>query len=207
MAEKKLLELRRAIKKKKPDFIRQDAHKRAKLEPHWRKPRGIHSKMRLKLRGRRKPVDTGYRSPKAVRGLERCGLEAVAVSSVKDMESIKKEKQAAIITRGVGLRKKVLLLKKAAEKGIKVINFKDPAAYIKNADEIMAKKKAEGGVQKKEKERKLDEKKKKAAEKEKEEKKKAETSVSEEGAAKEEEKKKKEEKEEMDKLLTKKDTA
>ena len=47
MAEtKKLLELRKKIKGKKPNFIRQDAHKHKRLARKWRKPKGIQSKMR-----------------------------------------------------------------------------------------------------------------------------------------------------------------
>ena len=47
-----LLELRRAMKRKKPDFIRQDSHKKAGLGAKWRKPKGIHSKMRKKHKGK-----------------------------------------------------------------------------------------------------------------------------------------------------------
>ena len=61
MSIKELLELRKQIKNKKPDFIRQDAHKKKKLGKKWRKARGLHSKIRLKLRGRGKFVSNGYR--------------------------------------------------------------------------------------------------------------------------------------------------
>ena len=44
----RLLELRKRIKRKKPEFIRQDAHKKKSLESKWRKPKGLHSKMREK---------------------------------------------------------------------------------------------------------------------------------------------------------------
>ena len=69
-----LLDKRRRIKKKKPDFIMQSAHKKSRLEQKWKRPRGIDSKMRLNLKGHQKCVEVGYRSPRAVRGLDKSGL-------------------------------------------------------------------------------------------------------------------------------------
>ena len=54
MSEK--LELRKKIKAKKPNFVSQDTHKRKRIRPRWRKPRGWHSKIRLHKIGYRKMV-------------------------------------------------------------------------------------------------------------------------------------------------------
>ena len=62
------LEHRSVIKKKKPNFIRQDAHKKKRVGTSWRRAKGIQSKVRLNKRGYVKSVSQGYRSPKSVRG-------------------------------------------------------------------------------------------------------------------------------------------
>jgi len=64
---KKLLELRKKIKQRKPEFIRQDAHKKAKLKRKWVRPRGIDSKIRLGLKGYGKKPSTGWSSPKGTK--------------------------------------------------------------------------------------------------------------------------------------------
>ena len=47
---KELLELKKKIKKKKPNFTRQETHKKSKLKKKWRRPKGIQSKLRLNKR-------------------------------------------------------------------------------------------------------------------------------------------------------------
>ena len=68
MAEENLLQLRKRIKAKKPNFVRQDSHKQKEVKKKWRKPKGMQSKMRLKKKGYRKSVSIGYGSPKKVNG-------------------------------------------------------------------------------------------------------------------------------------------
>ena len=67
-----LLKLREEIKENKPDFIRQEYPARKNLKKTWRKPKGIHSKMRKKKLGKRKQPSVGYKSPRLVRGLRFC---------------------------------------------------------------------------------------------------------------------------------------
>ena len=50
MSTKKMLELRAKLKKKKPRFIRQDAHKIKRIDKSWRKPRGKDSKIKQNLK-------------------------------------------------------------------------------------------------------------------------------------------------------------
>ena len=56
MELKEELELRKKIKSKKPDFIRQDFHKK-RLKKKWKRPRGLHSKVRLMLKDKPKKID------------------------------------------------------------------------------------------------------------------------------------------------------
>jgi large subunit ribosomal protein L32e len=190
-----MLNLRKQIKRRKPCFIRQDAQKIKEIEPKWRKPKGIHSKMRRKLRGHRKSPSPGYGSPKAVRGIDNSGLKPVRVSSTKDLDKIDPKKQGVILSATVGLRKKIEIIKKTIDKKIKILNLKDPARFLKDTEENMKKRKEAKESKEKEKEKKVKEKEKKSAEKKKE--KLAEKLTDDE--------KKEKEKKEKDKLLTKKE--
>jgi large subunit ribosomal protein L32e len=119
----RLLRLRFKLKMKKPDFIRQEAHRHKRLGEKWRRPKGRHSKMRLKWKEKPPVVEIGYRSPKAVRGLHPSGLEDVLVYNVKDLEKLNPETQGARIASTVGKRKKIEIIKRARELGIRILNI------------------------------------------------------------------------------------
>jgi large subunit ribosomal protein L32e len=188
---KNLLKLRKKIKGKKPTFIRQDAHKKKKLGRKWRKPKGLHSKLRLKFKGHHKPVSKGFGSPKKVRGTDRQGLKIIVVNSIKDIEKIK-DNESIIIAKRIGAKKKIELLKSANEKGVTISNIKNVEEYIKQLEAKLKERK---------------EKREKALKERKEKKKSVKEKKEKEGLAKKisEEEKKKEEKKEKDKILTKKD--
>src|SRR3989338_2447991 len=88
-----LLEIRKELKERKPIFIRQDNPKRMKLNYKWRKPKGIHSKIRHKFKGRRKMPSPGYKSPRKVKSLHSSGLKMINVSSIDDVKKTKKAKE------------------------------------------------------------------------------------------------------------------
>ena len=189
---KQALDYRRHIKSRKPDFIRQDAHKRPALGKKWRRPRGIQSKMRKHLHGYRRSVDTGYRSPVAIRGFHRSGLQGVLVMTLSELNSIDTKTQGAIIAH-VGMKRKLELLRQAQAKKIPILNVKDAAAFLKKAeDAIKTGKEAKASKQQK-KQAKVEEIKKQSKAKEAE---KQEDTT--------EEEKRKEQVKEMEKVLTKK---
>ncbi|MBS3171190.1 50S ribosomal protein L32e [Candidatus Woesearchaeota archaeon] len=119
-----LLELRKKIKENKPEFIRQEYPARKKLEKIWRKPKGIHSKMREKKLGKRKQPSVGYKSPRMVRGLSREGLIPILVYTLNDLVKVTKN-NIVIIGKNVGNKKRIELLKKIKEKGFKIQNIKN----------------------------------------------------------------------------------
>lgn len=119
---KRLLEVRKKQKSKKPTFKQTDSHKKKKLADYWRRPDGIHNKTRYAVKGKCPLVEAGYGSPALVRGLHPSGFEDIIVNNLKDLESLKAGKQAARIARTVGLRKRVQIEAKAAELGLKVLN-------------------------------------------------------------------------------------
>lgn len=137
---KLLLELKKKIAKKRSNYIRSDAFKRKRIKLHWRAPRGGHSKIRLKRRGKVSHPGPGVASPKEVRGLTRLGLKPIEVSTMKELESIDPKIKTAILCR-IGQKKKLEMLKYAVEKKIPILNFRKPEETIKQIEEGMKKKK------------------------------------------------------------------
>lgn len=204
------LELRSKIKSKKPTFKVQDSHKKSRVSStKWRKPKGIQSKIRLSKKGYCKKVKVGYGSPKVVRGLDKSGLVAVIVSSIKGIESIDAKTQGIIFSSTVGARKKVELVKAATEKKIKLLNLKDADAFLSGVEKDLKDRKVKRSATKKAKATKV-ENAKAAAKKEDVKEKKAETkkeSAKESTKASDKESDKEEKtkaKQEKDKILTKK---
>ena len=136
-----LLELRSKIKNRKPVFIRQDNPKRMKLSDKWRKPKGIHSKIRHHFKGRRKMPSPGYKSPLEVRWLHSSGLKIINVYSVEDIKKIKKDSEGIIVAKNVGLKKRLEILKKAKELNVEVLNLNVDNHIKKIEDFINSKKK------------------------------------------------------------------
>ena len=138
-----LLELRGKIKDKKPNFIRQDYQRRKRLgrKLKWRKPKGIHSKIRHHFKGRRKMPSPGYKSPSKVWGLHATGLKIMHVRSVGDINKIKKESEGIIISKQTGAKKKLEILKEAKEIGIAVLNANIDEEIKKIEEFINSKKK------------------------------------------------------------------
>ncbi len=117
---KKAVELRNDL----PEFIRYHWWRYYRLERgyKWRKPKGNDNKSRLQLKGYPPIVKVGYRTPKEVRGLHPSGLEPVIVHNVKELEKVDKNKHIVYIASSVGKRKRLEILKRAQELGIRVAN-------------------------------------------------------------------------------------
>jgi len=161
MISEKLLKHKIVAKKKQPNFMRQEAHKRLKLsEDTWRKPRGIHSKLRLRRRGKAKMVSVGYRLPEEVRGLTKEGLRIVPVSSVQQLKNLTKD--CVVLVAKVSKRQRLSILLEAQKLGINVINFKDIAKEIEAVKKKLSSKKEARKI-KEERKRKLEEEEKKKA--------------------------------------------
>ncbi len=119
---KRLLDVRRKQKGKKPTFLQTDSHKKKKLKDYWRKPDGIHNKTRYALHGKCSLVEAGYGSPAAVRGLHPSGFEEVMLNSIRGLEGLETKRQAGRIAGNVGKRKRNLIEKRAHELGLKILN-------------------------------------------------------------------------------------
>lgn len=145
-----LLEVRKELKGRKPVFIRQDNPKRMKLNYKWRKPKGIHSKIRHKFKGRRKMPSPGYKSPRKVKGLHHSGLKMIRVFSASDVSGIKKESEGIIMPKSVGMRKRLEILEKAKELNIMVLNINADEHIAKIKDFISSKRKEQKAAKKEE---------------------------------------------------------
>lgn len=113
---------RAMISGRRPAFKRQEWFRYSKLGENWRKPKGIHSKMKRGLKRRPPMVEVGYRGPAEVRGLHPSGFEEVLVYNVDGLEGIDPKKQAVRIGGTVGTKKRIAIEDRADELGIRVLN-------------------------------------------------------------------------------------
>jgi large subunit ribosomal protein L32e len=157
MKTAELLKLRRKMHAKRPAFKHQDSYKHGEVSSPWRRPRGMHSKMRRCVRGKPAVVSEGYRGPKAVRGLHNSGLLPVLAHNTKELEGLN-PKVHGIILASIGTKKKQTVLQSCKEKGLTVLNIKNIDTALskiaeglekrKQAKSTIAKKKAEKVVKK-----------------------------------------------------------
>jgi len=109
-------------KLKKPKFRRQESWRYKRVKESWRKPLGVDSKMRKKVKGWPRSPEAGYRSPKEIRGLHPSGYEEILVQRVDDLSKIDPQRQAIRIARTVGAKKRVEISARAEERGIQILN-------------------------------------------------------------------------------------
>lgn len=111
-------------------FIRQDWWRMSRLGKNrkklqkWRKPSGMHSKMRRKRFGYPISVAIGYKGPAKESGKIK-GMCPVLVHNIQELSSLSKD-NIVIIAR-VGAKKKLDIIKKAREMNLKIFNVKEGA--------------------------------------------------------------------------------
>ena len=144
MAVKNLIKLREEIKRRKPKFVRYLSKRYKKLRRSgYRRPKGRHNKMRLRIFGKPRLVSVSYGVPKEVRGLHPSGYEEILVHNIKELESADPKKQVVRIASSVGTKKKIELLRRAEELGIVVLNQRIKRRSWKRLKEREARKKKE----------------------------------------------------------------
>ncbi len=102
----------------KKKFKRQNSNRKTK--DSWRKPRGHHSSMRKKRKGRRKMPTPGF--GRENKGMHPSGYYEVLVRNEEDLKKIDPEKEAARISSRLGGKKTEKIKEKADEMKIKVLN-------------------------------------------------------------------------------------
>lgn len=118
------LTIRRALDEGRPLFVRQQAHRyrRVGRDVSWRRPRGLQSKQRRHYGYRPVVVSVGYRSPALARGLVPSGFKPVRVETIRGLERIDPLTEAAILSRGIGTRRRLVLEETARKLGVRVLN-------------------------------------------------------------------------------------
>jgi ribosomal protein L32E len=112
-------------KRKKPNFVRKDWHKKIKLgstvkkNRKWRAARGRHNKIRLGIKGHSVRPKIGYSEDRELRG-KIDGNVVVRVENLKDLENVGKEEQ--IIIGRIGNKKRKEIIARAGERKIKIMN-------------------------------------------------------------------------------------
>jgi len=117
---RRLFELRKSTKL--PKFRRQEWFRYKKLGEKYRRPKGIHSKMRRRYRYRSPMASVGYKTPVKVRNLHSSGFQEILVHNPTQLEGIDPKTQAARVGHTVGYKKRLDIEKKASELGIHILN-------------------------------------------------------------------------------------
>jgi len=181
MSLKEHMELKRSRRKK---YLRINYYKSKSIDSRWRRAKGLHSKIRENRKGWPPKVKIGAGSPVDVKHLHYSGLKIKRIENLEQLDSIMPAEEIAVIGKSVGKRNRINILKRAAEKKIRILNVKDPELAKKKIEDEFSSR-----IKKKE-----------PKESKKEKKPEAKKVIEEKSP----EDKKKEEKEEKDKMLTKK---
>ncbi|MDI9644473.1 MAG: 50S ribosomal protein L32e [Candidatus Verstraetearchaeota archaeon] len=119
-----VLKKREQIARRRPKFRRSESNRFPRLGEKWRSSKGIRSKMRLKKKGKWPIVETGYRGPKASRGLNPKGKIEILVHTPEDVEFIDPEIMAIRISGRVGRRKRDEIIARAESLGLEIVNLR-----------------------------------------------------------------------------------
>ncbi len=123
MEEKRLIELRKKMNKKRPSFRRVESWRYVRVKDSWRKARGIDSQTRKKTKTGVKSPSVGYRGPKKIRGFHPSGYEEVRVVTIDDLKTLNNKKHAIKISTKLGVKKRIQLIDYAQSRGFKVLNI------------------------------------------------------------------------------------
>ena len=123
MEQKRLIELRKKINKKRPSFRRVESWRYKRVKDSWRKARGIDSRTRIKSKSGIKSPSAGYRGPKKVRGLHPSGYEEVRVHNINDLKGLNNKKHAIKVSTKLGIKKRIGVIDYAQSRGFKVLNL------------------------------------------------------------------------------------
>ena len=147
---KELLQLRKKIADKRPEFVRQESWRYKKLAPNWRRPKGKDNKMRKQVSGVPPLVKVGYKGPRKSRGLHPSGYNDILVFNTRDLSKIDPKVDAVRIAHCVGNKKRIDIVTKATKLKIKILNPGNVEALRKlpKQAETKPKKEAEAKVEK-----------------------------------------------------------
>jgi large subunit ribosomal protein L32e len=114
------------VKKRTKTFFRHQSDRFKCLSAAWRKPKGIDNRVRRRFRGTQAMPSIGYGSNKKTRHMMPSGHKAFLVSNTNDVELLLMHNRtfAAEIAHNVSSRKRVDIIARAKQLGVKVTNPK-----------------------------------------------------------------------------------
>lgn len=124
---------------KKKKFIRYKSVNQVKLKGGWRRVRGMHNKVRLKKKGHIHKVSIGYGTKNETKNFYNSEFDYKLINNINDLNDI--SKKYILISRLIGLKKKIEILKKAKELKLNVIKVNDIDSYLKNIQDKLSEKK------------------------------------------------------------------
>ncbi|CAI4219054.1 unnamed protein product [Parascedosporium putredinis] len=114
------------VKKRTKKFSRHQSDRFMRVDPSWRKPKGIDSRVRRRFRGNQVMPSIGFGSNKKTKYMMPSGHRAFVVSNVNDVELLLMHNRthAAEIAHNVSSRKRIDIIARAKQLGVKVTNAK-----------------------------------------------------------------------------------
>ena len=133
---KELLQLRKKIADKRPEFVRQESWRYDRLAPNWRKPKGKDNKMRRQVSGVPPLAKVGYKGPRKSRGLHPSGYNDILIFNTNDLAKIDPKVDAVRIAHTVGNKKRIEIVTEATKLKMKILNPGKVEAIKKVAKKI-----------------------------------------------------------------------
>merc|ERR1712080_117105 len=114
------------VKKRTAQFKRHQSDRFKCVGESWRKPKGIDNAVRRRFRGQAAMPKIGYGSNKKTRHMMPSGHKAFLVNNTRDLDLLLMHNKtyAAEIAHAVSARKRIEIISRAKELGVKVTNGK-----------------------------------------------------------------------------------
>jgi len=114
------------VKKHRKRFHRHQSDTFKCVDPSWRKPKGIDNRVRRRFKGQIVMPSIGYGSNKKTRHMMPSGHKAFVVQNTRDLDLLLMHNKtyAAEIGHAVSSRKRVDIVARAKQLGVKVTNAK-----------------------------------------------------------------------------------
>ncbi|KAK3629098.1 60S ribosomal protein L32 [Elasticomyces elasticus] len=114
------------VKKHTKRFERHQSDRFMRVDPSWRKPKGIDNRVRRRFKGQAAMPKIGYGNNRKTRHMMPSGHKAFLVNNTRELDLLLMHNKtyAAEIAHGVSSRKRIEIVSRAKQLGVKVTNGK-----------------------------------------------------------------------------------